>query len=324
MRRKILIAVLAPILALVMGLVTLWNWPAGFEWTVRRLGGLAFGLTTSTVPVGEQTWPVMERAADGSAPGLPPLLLLHGFGTSKEAMTMVAAMRPEQHVIAPDLPGFGDHPLPDGITPDAAWYVEQVDQLRAAMGIERMDLGGTSMGGALATAYAIAHPERVERMVLLAPAGVNPPVRNDFMKLADTGANPLDIQSRDDLVRIMGLVFKRPPPVPEPLIEAMVERAQRLRPSTLRIVAALRPFLEGGLDGQLGGVLAPTLVLYGDQDRVTDPSMARIFGDGIRRSTVVLVPDAGHVPFSDAPEAVRNAMQSFLDAPRPAADRQGR
>ena len=323
MRRKILIAVLAPILALVMGLVTLWNWPAGFEWTVRRLGGLAFGLTTSTVPVGEQTWPVMERAADGSAPGLPPLLLLHGFGTSKEAMTMVAAMRPEQRVIAPDLPGFGDHPLPDGVTPDAQWYVEQVDLLRAAMGIERMDLGGTSMGGALATAYAIAHPDRVERLVLLAPAGVNPPVRNDFMKLADTGANPLDIQSRDDLVRIMGMVFKRPPPVPEPLLAAMVERAQRLRPSTLRIVAALRPFLEGGLDGQLGGVLAPTLVLYGDEDRVTDPSMARIFGDGIRLSTVVLVPDAGHVPFSDAPEAVRNAMQSFLDAPRPAADRPG-
>lgn len=316
MRRKLLIAVLTPVLALVVGLVALWNWPAGFEWTVRRLGGMAFGLTTSTVPVGEETWPVMERAADGSAPALPPLLLLHGFGTSKEAMTLVAAMRPEQRVIAPDLPGFGDHPLPDGVTPDAAWYVQQVDLLRAAMGIQRMDLGGTSMGGALATAYAIAHPERVERLVLLAPAGVNPPVRNDFMKLADTGANPLDIQSRDDLVRIMGLVFKRPPPVPEPLIEAMVERAQRLRPSTLRIVAALRPFLEGGLDGQLGGVLAPTLVLYGDEDRVTDPSMARVFGEGIRLSTVVLVPDAGHVPFSDAPEAVRGAMQSFLDAPR--------
>ena len=89
MRRKILIAVLAPILALVMGLVTLWNWPAGFEWTVRRLGGLAFGLTTSTVPVGEQTWPVMERAADGSAPNLPPLLLLHGFGTSRPAGLIV-------------------------------------------------------------------------------------------------------------------------------------------------------------------------------------------------------------------------------------------
>jgi pimeloyl-ACP methyl ester carboxylesterase len=104
--------------------------------------------------------------------------------------------------------------------------------------------------------------------------------------------------------------------VPEPLIEAMVERAQRLRPSTLRIVAALRPFLEGGLDGQLGGVLAPTLVLYGNEDRVTDPSMARVFGEGIRLSNVVLVPDAGHVPFSDAPDVVRGAMQSFLDAPR--------
>ncbi len=323
MRRKVLIAVFTPVLALAVGLIVLWNWPAGFEWTIRRLGGLAFGLSTSSVPVGDASWPVMERAADGSAPDLPPFVLLHGFGTSKEAMTLVAAMRPEQRVIAPDLPGFGDHPLPEGVTPDAAWYVQQVDLLRAAMGIDRMDLGGTSMGGALATAYAIAYPERVQRLVLLAPAGVNPPVRNDFMKLADSGYNPLDIQTRDDLVRIMDLVFKRPPPVPEPLLAAMVERAQQLRPSTLRIVAALRPFLEGGLDGQLGGVLAPTLVLYGAEDRVTDPSMAKVFGDGIRQSTVVLVPDAGHVPFSDAPEAVRGAMQQFLDAPRTAANRLG-
>ncbi|MBM4052347.1 MAG: alpha/beta fold hydrolase [Planctomycetes bacterium] len=323
MRRKILVALLAPIVAIVVGLVALWNWPAGFEWTVRRLSGLAFGLSTTSIVVGEQNWPVMERGADGSSPGLPPLLLLHGFGTSKEAMTLLAAMRPGQRVIAPDLPGFGDHPLPDGVTPDVAWYVEQVDLLRAALGIEHMDLGGTSMGGALATAYAIAHPERVDRLVLLAPAGVTPPVLNDFMKLADTGANPLDIQSRDDLVRIMGLVFEHPPPVPEPLMRAMVDRAQRLRPSTLRILAALRPFLTGGLDGQLGGVLAPTLVLYGAEDRVTDPSMAHVFGDGIRLSTVVVVPDAGHVPFSDAPEAVRDAMQSFLDAPRPAANRRG-
>lgn len=316
MRRKILIAVLTPIVALCIGLVTLWNWPAGFEWTIRKLGSIAFGLTSSTVAVGDQSWPVLERASDGTAPALPPLLLLHGFGTSKEAMTLVAAMRPEQRVIAPDLPGFGDHPLPDGVMPNADWYVAQIDALRAAMGIERMDLGGTSMGGALATAYAIAHPERVDRLVLLAPAGVDPPVRNDFMKRSDTGANPLDIQSRDDLIRIMGLVFQRPPAVPEPMVTAMVERAQRLRPGTLRIVAALRPFLERGLDGRLGGVRAPTLVLYGNEDRVTDPSMARVFGDGIRLSTVVLVPDAGHVLFSDAPGAVRQAMQSFLDAPR--------
>jgi hypothetical protein len=54
MRRKILLAILAPIIALLVAVVALWNWPAGFEWTVRRLGGMAFGLETSTVLVGEQ------------------------------------------------------------------------------------------------------------------------------------------------------------------------------------------------------------------------------------------------------------------------------
>ncbi len=320
MRRTLIALVVAPI-ATLMGVsllvaIVLWNWPSGFEWCVRRLAATSFGLTERTVSVRGDLWPIMERAADGASPDLPPLLLLHGFGTSKEALTLVAAMRPSQLVIAPDLPGFGAHPLPDGVAPTAEWFVEQVESLRAELGLERFDLGGTSMGGALAAAYAAAHPDRVERLVLLAPAGVTPPIRNDFMAQVDAGQNPLDLQSVEDLDRIMGIVFVRPPPVPTPLKVAMIDRALALRPGTLRIVDAMRPFLLGGLDQRLASIAAPTLVLYGECDRVTDPSMAQVFDAGVPVCHVVLVPDAGHVPFADAPGAVSRAMSKFLDSPR--------
>ncbi len=81
------------------------------------------------------------------------------------------------------------------------------------------------------------------------------------------------------------------------------------------MLRVLGPFLVGGVAPLLGSIDAPTLILFGDQDQVTDPSMLPGYVDGIRGAQGMLIGGAGHVVFSDAPEAVHSAITEFLDRP---------
>lgn len=290
----------------------LWNWPWGFHafatWAFRTLQGL----TLVEVPVNGWPTPALRGGPDAPEDSVP-VLMLHGYGTSKEAMTLpMSWLKGSRRVWAPDAPGFGDHDLPPGDAPGPAEYLRWIDQFRVAIGAERMDVVGTSMGGALAAAYAAEHPERVRRLVLLAPAGVEPPVRNDFMRAAYRGENPLDIRGGEDFDRVVQTVFARPPAIPAPFRQAMVDRAVARRDDWLRIVERIRPFLLDGVRAQLSAIDAPTLVIYGSADRVTDASMLSVFQRGIARTRAVIVPDAGHVVFADAPREVAAELRAFL------------
>lgn len=224
-------------------------------------------------------------------------------------MSWVKATR---RVWAPDLPGFGDHDLCHGEAFGPERYVRWIEGFREAIGAERMDIVGTSMGGAFAAAYAAAHPDRVRRLVLLAPAGVDPPVRNDFMRAADRGENPLDIRDGADFDRVVSTVFLRPPAIPAPFRQAMIDRAVGRRADWLAIVDRIRPFLLDGVRPLLPSIDAPTLVIFGAQDAVTDPSMLPVFARGIARSKPVLIPDGGHVIFADSPREVSQEIRAFL------------
>ncbi len=101
-----------------------------------------------------------------------PLLCIHGLGGTKASfMTTVAALAPLGHrVIAVDLPGFGDSSKPRSAPFDAPWFARVLTELLDELGLERVDVAGNSMGGRIAIEMGISAPERVEKLVLLAPA----------------------------------------------------------------------------------------------------------------------------------------------------------
>jgi pimeloyl-ACP methyl ester carboxylesterase len=290
----------------------IWFTPDAFVPVMTRVARVALGISLREVTVGTRSWGYIESGR----PDAPPVLLLHGFGTSREAMmSLMPWLAPTHHCIAPDLPGFGTHPYHDGQVHDADFYVREIVAFADALGLRRFDLVGTSMGGALATHLAARHPDRVRRLVLLAPAGVKAPVLNDFMREVERGANPLDIASEADFDRVLGYVFARQPLVPWQFRAWLTASAIRRRSDTLRIVEAIRPFLLDGLRGELAMVRAPTLVVWGDRDRVTDRSMMPVFTAGIPGATGALIRDAGHMVFGDAPEETRRAVVPFLALP---------
>jgi pimeloyl-ACP methyl ester carboxylesterase len=301
----------------VIALVVLWNWPSGFHAAVSALGRALAGLRLEHIQVQGRDTPFVAggRENDPLEIERTPVLLLHGWGTSKEAMMgQMRWLSPSRRVVAPDLPGFGENPFPIGAQPlDADGYIQWIEAFRIAAGLGRVDVVGESMGGAIAAAYSAAYPQAVRRLVLESPAGLMPPKVNTFMQEVARGGNPLDISSHEDFERVMKLCFAKPPPVPAPFRRFLVARAIERRPMLAAMVESLRPFLLDGNAQRMASIRAPTLVIFGAQDKITDPSLLQLYVRGIRGAEGLLVPDAGHVIFHDAPAATQQALLGFLD-----------
>lgn len=109
-----------------------------------------------------------------------PVLMIHGSGPGVSAWAnwrlTIPALAAQRRVIAPDMVGFGFSERPAGIQYTMATWVAQAVGLLDALDIEQADLVGNSFGGGLALALAIAHPQRVRRLVLMGAAGVSFPI----------------------------------------------------------------------------------------------------------------------------------------------------
>ncbi len=288
---------LALLLAIVIcTAVLLWNWPLGFYKVATFAGRLGAGVSLRYVDVERMRTPLLDSGATltGDSPQEQPtaILFLHGWGTSKEAM--LGEMRwfaRTRRVIAPDLPGFGENPIsPDQPAFTATDYLRWIEALRIALNLGRIDVVGESMGAALAAAYAAAYPDSVRRIVLQSPAGVRAPRTNAFMTAVERGENPLIIESGQDFDRVLRLCFVKPPPVPAPFKAYLVERALSQRQKHGELIETMREFLLKGNEAILSSIKAPTLILYGDRDQITDSSMLDVYRDGIPGAEGVLIP----------------------------------
>ncbi len=313
----------------IIGMIVLWNSPTAFQWVSVRLACVATGLELREVEVDGHVIPYLERPARGPVSGegnpQPTVLCLHGFGTSKESCFVLSQMAPGTRFIAPDLPPFGESD-PAAVTDyDPANLVAYIDRFAIAVQARPAIVLGTSMGGALAVAYAHAHPEAVTALVLLAPAGVQAPVENEFVRQARAGGNPLRIASAEDLDRVLEMVFFHPPATPAPIKAFLVEQALATREARDQAAEQLGPWLlEDGILDALVDIQQPTLVVFGAEDRVIDPSCLAVFQSQLPHSTCTTIPGAGHVVFADAPLATRDAIAAFLsnlggEPARPAA-----
>ena len=254
-----------------------------------------------------------DASAVGTASPRRTALVLHGLGTSAEAMMGVAAiLRGTHRVVIPDLPGFGEHAMHGDMPHDWRYYIDEIERFRAEERLGQVDVFGPSMGGAFAAAYAATYPESVRKIVLLSPAGVIAPNQNDFMARVAAGELPLDIKDDASFEEVLRLNFPNPPSMPEPIRRAFVERAIDRREAFLEIVEDLRPFLVSGCEELLPKIKAPALVLYGELDLLTDPSMLAVWRLGLPVMDGEVLPDAGHVLLYDKGRDVAERMRRHL------------
>jgi pimeloyl-ACP methyl ester carboxylesterase len=230
----------------------------------------------------------------------PPLVLLHAFPFDRRlwAGLRVAGRR----LIVPDLRGFGDSTLRPFTIADLA---DDVASLLDALGLRRAAVGGMSMGGYVALAFAQRHRARLEALVLA-----------DTKAAPDT---PEARQARDAaiaLVRSQGVDAYLDQQLPRLLSPAAVReihaRARTLGQQRPEAVIAGLEALRDRPDrrSELAQISCPTLVIVGTDDAVTPRAEARAMAGAIPGARLVEIPRAGHLAHLEAPEAFGAALST--------------
>jgi pimeloyl-ACP methyl ester carboxylesterase len=259
----------------------------------------------------------------------PAVILLHGSNASLQTWAaIVDRVGAEYRVITYDQPGHGltgAHPRDDY---SAYGMFEALEAVAAAAGLDHFILGGNSMGGWVSWRYALAHPERVDALILIDAAGAplrdgetEPPLNLGFRLMRNKFARPLvETITPRTLVKQSLIDTVADPSV---VTEEMVDRYwELLRFPGNRHATALRAVAdrEPAYAERLNEITAPTLILWGALDQLVYVTAAETFAERIPDTDVVILEDVGHIPMEEAPEETANAVKRFLESQTPAVE----
>lgn len=226
----------------------------------------------------------------------PHVLFLHGTGgNGKTWYHQIRRLAESCTTIAVDLPGYGESELPgwlQSVDDYVPFLLEWMDQA----GWGPCVVVGNSMGGRLALRLALDHPERVSGLVLVNSAGLVLPEHPI--------ASPATMTPRE----FVEAIFFRPspavrPPAGTPPWQATMDRLN----------AGPR---QEDIGARLGELRVPTLIVWGEHDRLIPRAHAEAFHAGIAGAELVWVPRAGHVPMLERPSPVNEALAAFVATKR--------
>jgi pimeloyl-ACP methyl ester carboxylesterase len=297
-------AVLAGILIVLAGI----GYAVGSLWIARAEPDVA--AAPASVPgrlldVGSHPVHVVERGSG------PPLLLVHGFGGSTYDWEehVLEPLARAHRVVALDLYGMGFSARDDAMAYGLDLWAEQLRGTLDALGIERAAVAGHSMGSGVAAAFAVAHPERIDRLVFVAP---NLPLADDeralFFRILQTpGAGEALLGWHDHL-----------PALPEfsDAYHARARAAFRIRGTRDALLRWVRHgYDREALARSYDQLAVPTLIIAGRADDIQPWAAVERTATRIPDALVLPLDGQGHWLLRDAPDRVVDAMRTFLDAP---------
>jgi pimeloyl-ACP methyl ester carboxylesterase len=278
--------------------------------------------TAGTHPRAIDVGGVRIHHVDVGPPEAPALLLLPGIvATHRYYRGNIGALAERYRVLAPDLPGFGRSDKPDAPY-STAWFVEQVRRFLDVKGIARAHVAGNSLGGQIAMALSLAHPERIDRLVLVAPAGIS----TDRLRVLSPALKAFN--------RVARRALHRAPRIPRPAVAMLFRAVFPARPDLAQrytrgyadaIASAEYPlYLRACLRAMHGCLESPmleparriehrTLIVWGRRDALLPVSAARPLRDAMRSAELLIYDRSGHCPMIDEPERWNRDVERFLE-----------
>lgn len=246
-----------------------------------------------------------------------PMVFVHGTGAILQTWNdWTAIFKDSFEVIRMDIPAFGlTGPREDGDY-SIEMYVDFIDKFVEAMGIDSFYIAGNSLGGEIVWQYALHHPEKVSKMILLDPAGIEQPdkkVQTLAFKLAKNknltnlvgnfGTKYLvnnainDVyydksKVKEEMVNLYHVATLR-----EGNRKAFIKRVQNITYEPEEILQKIN---------------TPTLVLWGDHDKLVDVSQAEKYRNNLPNAEVIIYENIGHVPMEEIPEKSAADAMKFL------------
>jgi len=243
-----------------------------------------------------------------------PVILLHGWINSwdvwREAM-LILAQQNNYRVHALDFWGFGhsSKPIKDSYEPyRIASYVEMVLQFMDNLGIRHAPIAGHSLGGTVALQFALDHPERVSKVVIVG-SPIHGASLNPILKLAGYSwiarlvwrlplirSSIMHILLAGDSKKVRRMIFRD---VQRTSLDSFFQSIGDLRDTDLR--------------GDIGYLRIPTLGIFGQKDNIVSPSNAEILAECVNGSEVTMMNQSRHFPMADEPDRFVSALIAFLN-----------
>jgi len=256
----------------------------------------------------------LEYPGEGS-----DVFLLHGFASSTYTWEGVASYLQERgcHVWALDMKGFGWSDKPEGAQYDPVTLMEEVNRWMEVMGLGQVTFVGNSLGGAVAVLMALEHPERVERLVMIDAAGY--PIQKPLIiKMAgmpfSRGLAKLFF-GRWAVRWNLKEVFYHTDRVTKEKIEAYYERmrTEGALDAQVSVAKALDFRVFEGYARRIPEIQAETLIIWGREDAWILLESGLRFREEIARSTLVVIPECGHMPQEEYPEMTARLIGDFVE-----------
>jgi non-heme chloroperoxidase len=237
-----------------------------------------------------------------------PLVLVHAVGDSWRSFEPVLSHLPESvHAFALTLRGHGDASRPESgyrsrdLAADLGGFLD-------ALGLETAVIAGGSSGGLVALRFAIDHPDRTTGLVLLgSPLTLahNPGVRRLWDSTFSQVTDPID----PGFVRsfVESTVVR---PMPDGLLAALVQESLKVPAYVWK--ATVEGLLEDDFSGELAGVQAPTLVVWGDRDTILSREEQESLAAGIPDARLLVYRGSGHAFYWEDPARVAADLAAFV------------
>ena len=261
--------------------------------------------------------PVFYRQAGEAGGQHVPLLLLHGWGGSSSYWRpTLAALGGDRHILAPELPGFGQSPPLKG---DASPHrmAELVIAFADAMGFTQFDLNGHSFTASVATYVAARYPDRVRRLVLTCMSTFRSERERRIVSqvhkiLAVWMALRRPWMARvRPLYRTVGSRFFYRIPANDALLQEAVTDFLRMDQRTALETAAGAG--DPAINTSLAAIRCPTLVIGARQDNIMPPAGTPEVARLVPNSRLVWIDHCGHLPMIERPEEYHQVLRTFLD-----------
>ncbi len=228
-----------------------------------------------------------------------PLLLLHGlFGALSNFMSLIEYFRHHNKVIVPILPLFELDILHTSVG-GLAKYVHRFIEMRDYKGIHLL---GNSLGGHVALVHTLKHPERLKSVILTGSSGL---FENGMGDTYPKRGNYEYIKKKTELT------FYDPRTATKELVDEVFSITNN-RLKVIKIIALAKSAIRNNLGEELNQIKQPALLIWGNDDTITPPFVAREFNRLIPNSELHFIDKCGHAPMMERPDEFNVILHKFL------------
>ncbi|MBO0934575.1 alpha/beta fold hydrolase [Fibrella aquatilis] len=256
---------------------------------------------------------------EGSPTDTVPLLLLHGTGAMLQTWDgWVGRLQEKRRIIRLDLPGYGITGPAPGNQASGTYYADFIVHFLTKIGEKRCDVAGNSLGGNIAWHMALLHPEHVRKLVLIDAAGypfTSKSVPIGFKLARVPGVAGLVAKLTPDALFRSSLenVYFNDSLITDKLVQTYADLNRR--EGNRQNFVKRKPQLDS-LWQKIGQIKQPTLIMWGLHDDLIPPAIADRFHHDLPNDTLIVYPNAGHVPMEEIPAQTAKDAAAFLSKGR--------